>query len=102
MFASAVGTQLEPGTIARAWTCVLATADVGHVRWQDLRHADATLMLGSGVHTNVVSERLGHASVGITLDTYSYVLRGLQVTAAEQLDGLLEGATQEGATADGV
>ena len=46
-------------------------------------------MLSAGVHPKVVSERLGHASVGITLDTYSHVLPGLQVTAAAQLDTLL-------------
>ena len=59
------------------------------MRWHDLRHAHATLMLTSGVHPKVVSERLGHASVGITLDTYSHVLPGLQVAAAAQLDTLL-------------
>jgi integrase len=48
------------------------------VRFDDLRHAHATLMLLQGVHPNVASERLGHASVGITLDTYSHVLPSLQ------------------------
>ncbi len=64
-------------------------AGVGHVRWHDLRHAHATLMLASGVHPKVVSERLGHASVAITLDTYSHVLPGLQAAAAEALDAVL-------------
>ena len=44
------------------------------VRFHDLRHAHATLLLIQGVHPKIVSERLGHASVGITLDTYSHVL----------------------------
>ena len=69
VFTSALGTPLEPGTIRRTWRRVLAVAGVGHVRWHDPRHAHATLMLASGVHPKVVSERLGHASVGITLDT---------------------------------
>jgi integrase len=46
-------------------------------------------MLGQGVHPKVVSERLGHASVNITLDTYSHVLPGLQEAAAEALDAIL-------------
>jgi integrase len=46
-------------------------------------------MLRAGVHPRVVSERLGHASVNITLDTYSHVLPGLQEAAAAQLDALL-------------
>lgn len=89
VFASSVGTPLEPGTILRAWYRVLQRADVGHVRWHDLRHAHATLMLGAGVHPKVVSERLGHASVNITLDTYSHVLPGLQAAAAEALDAII-------------
>ncbi|HUG46904.1 MAG TPA: site-specific integrase [Candidatus Limnocylindria bacterium] len=95
VFTSAFGTPLEPGTVARTWRRVLAAAGVGHVRWHDLRHAHATLMLASGVHPKVVSERLGHASVGITLDTYSHVLPGLQATAAAQLDVLLSPAEAE-------
>ena len=43
-------------------------------------------MLGHGVHPRIVSERLGHASVNVTLDTYSHVLPGLQEAAAEPLD----------------
>jgi integrase len=89
VFASALGTPLEPGTIARTWRRVLTAADVGHVRWHDLRHAHATLMLASGIHPKVVSERLGHASVNITLDTYSHVMPGLQAAAAQALDHIL-------------
>jgi integrase len=55
---------------------VLAKAELPHVRFHDLRHAHATLMLLQGVHPKIVSERLGHASIGITLDTYSHVLPG--------------------------
>lgn len=81
---------LEPGTIARTWRRVLDSVGVGHVRWHDLRHAHAKLMLSSGVHPTVGSERLRHASVGITLDTYSHVQLGLQAAAAAGLDRLLE------------
>ena len=73
--------------IARS-VSILGTA--GLRRRHDLRHAHATLMLSAGVHPKVVSERLGHASVGITLDTYSHVLPGLQAAAAVQLDALLD------------
>jgi integrase len=59
------------------------------LRIHDLRHAHASLMLAQGTHPKVVSERLGHATVGITLDIYSHVLPGLQREAAERLDELL-------------
>ena len=79
----------------RTWQRVLLKAGVGHVRWHDLRHAHATLMLQAGVHPKIVSERLGHASIGMTLDTYSHVLPGLQKAAAAQMDVLLEASEQE-------
>jgi len=47
-------------------------------------------MLKAGVHPKVVSERLGHASINITLDTYSHVLPGLQEAAADRFDNLME------------
>jgi integrase len=74
---------------------VLEVAGVGHVRWHDLRHAHATLMLAAGVHPKVVSERLAHASIAITLDTYSHVLPELQAAAAAQLDAMLDAPAQE-------
>ena len=54
------------------------------IRLHDVRHSNATLALGAGVHPKVVSERLGHASVGITLDTYSHVLPSLQEEEAAE------------------
>jgi len=53
---------------------------------RDLRHAHATQLLTAGVHPKVVFERLGHASIGITLDAYSHVMPGMQEEAAEKID----------------
>ncbi len=64
-------------------------------RLYDLRHTCATLMLLAGVHPKVVSERLGHASVKITLDTYSHVLPTMQREATERLGTLLYPEVQE-------
>jgi integrase len=69
---------------------VLKRSGLPHVRFHDLRHAHATLMLLQGVHPKVVSERLGHASVGITLDTYSHVLPTMQTEAVKAFDDLFE------------
>jgi integrase len=60
------------------------------VRFHDLRHTHATLMLKAGIHPKIVSERLGHTKVGITLDIYSHILPGLQEAAAERFDKMLE------------
>ncbi len=56
----------------------------------DFRYSHATLLLKADIHPKIVSERLGHANIGITLDTYSHVLPGLQERAAEHFDGMLE------------
>jgi predicted PhzF superfamily epimerase YddE/YHI9 len=59
------------------------------IRLHDLRHTHATLALRAGVHPRVVQERLGHANVGITLDTYSHVDLGMQAVAAARVAALL-------------
>ena len=64
-----------------------------HIRFHDLRHTHATLMLKQGVHPKIVSERLGHASIAITLDTYSHVVSGLQETTAQRFEGMLDRGT---------
>jgi integrase len=58
------------------------------MRFHDLRHSHATMLLLQGVHPKIVSERLGHASIGITLDTYSHVLPNMQTDAVAAFDAL--------------
>jgi integrase len=82
------GGPLNPDTLSAGWARFLRARGLPPVRFHDLRHAHATLMLTQGVHPKVVSERLGHASIGITLDTYSHVLPTLQQEAAEAFDQL--------------
>jgi integrase len=68
---------------------LLARGDLPEVRFHDLRHTAATLLLLRGIHPKIVSERLGHARVQITLDRYSHVLPTMQKEAADQLERLL-------------
>jgi len=82
------GRPWNPDTFSRAWPEFLTARRLPHVRFHDLRHAHATFMLLQGVHPKVVSERLGHASIGITLDTYSHVLPTMQAEAARAFDDL--------------
>jgi integrase len=60
--------------------------ELPRVRFHDLRHSHATQLLASGVHPKIASERLGYASVGITLDLYSHVTETMQGEAAAKLD----------------
>ena len=86
IFAHLDGTPLLPHSITQAWTRLAKKAGYPHIRLHDARHSHATLMLKQGVNPKIVSERLGHTSVVITLDTYSHVLPGLQEAAALGFD----------------
>lgn len=71
---------------------ILEGASLPHLRIYDLRHTCATLMLAGGTNPKVVSERLGHSSITITMDTYSAVLPTLQEEATDTLERLIEGS----------
>lgn len=96
IFASASGTPINPGNLYRHFKATLRKAQLPNIRFHDLRHTHATLMLEQGVHVKVVSERLGHSSIQITLDTYSHVLPNLQSDAAETLDQAIFGNSKPG------
>ena len=64
------------------------------VRLHDARHTHASLMLKQGVHPKIVQERLGHATIAVTLDTYSHVAPGLQEAAAKRFDDLFSTSYQ--------
>jgi integrase len=79
----------RPSKILRGSYGDLADApDVPRIRFHDLRHTHASHLLRAGVHPKVVSERLGHSQVGITMDTYSHVLPGMQEEAARRVDAI--------------
>ena len=59
------------------------------IRFHDLRHSAASLLLSLGVHAKIVQELLGHSQIGLTLDTYSHVLPSLQEEAVSRLNTLL-------------
>jgi integrase len=63
---------------------------VPKIRFHDLRHTSATLLLAEGVHPNIVQERLGHADVSMTLNRSSHVTATMQREAADILDAALD------------
>jgi len=89
------GNPLPPNSVTKAFHKLAQSLGLSSIRLHDLRHTHATLMLRQGVHPKVVSERLGHSSVAITLDTYSHVLPGIQAAAARRFDEGLQRATEE-------
>lgn len=70
-------------SLTQLWKKLIKKSGVPDIRFHNLRHTHATLMLKQGIHPKIVSERLGHKRVGITLDTYSHIVPGLQEKAVE-------------------
>jgi integrase len=91
VFPSTVGTPMEPTNLIRRFKKLLKLAGLPDVRFHDLRHTHATLLFLRGAHVKVVSERLGHADITITLQTYSHVIPTMQEGAATMIEGTLPG-----------
>jgi integrase len=91
VFPTATGSLFNPSNLRnRSFKRIKARADVREdLRFHDLRHTCATLLLGEGVNAKVVSEMLGHASITITLNTYSHVLPHMQDSAADAMEAVL-------------
>jgi len=89
------GQPVQPQSLTHAWHRFLAAAKLPRIRFHDLRHSHATHMLASGVHPKIASERLGHATVGLTLDTYSHVIPGMQEDAVARSDAAFAGAVND-------
>ena len=90
VFPSEVGTPSTHSNITQVFKRVLRNAKLRtSLRLYDLRHSHATLLLKAGVHAKVVSERLGHSTIALTLDVYSHVLPSMQAEAAAHLEMML-------------
>lgn len=95
VFRSEDGQQLHPDRFTRRFKRLVTAAELPALRGpHNLRHTWATLALQSGIHPKVVSERLGHATIAITLDTYSHVVPSLEPDAANLVADRILGASQ--------
>lgn len=98
VFANEEGRTLHPDRFTRRFTDSVSSCSkhlgedaLPAIRLHDLRHTHATLMLKAGVNVKIVSERLGHASVNITWNTYQHVMPGMQREAAAQFAAMMGG-----------
>jgi integrase len=90
IFTTGRGTGIEAGNVVRSFKRTLRRAELPEMRFHDLRHSCATLLLVQGVAPRVVMEILGHSQISLTMNTYSHVVPALQREAAAKLDALLE------------
>ena len=87
MFCTSLGTHLDPGYDALVQLKhLLEKAGLPEIRFHDLSHSAATLLLSMGIHPKVVQEILGHTEISMTMDTYSHVLPTMQRDAIDKLN----------------
>jgi len=90
IFASEMGKPLDRRDITtHRFKPLLKRAELPQIRFHDLRHTCATLLLAKNVNPKIVSEMLGHASIAITLDSYSHILPNMQDSAAKAMEDAL-------------
>jgi integrase len=93
VFTNQTGGPLHVNSLMGQFRRLTAAAGVPRIRFHDLRHTSATLMLENNEHPKIVQERLGHANIRITLDRYSHVTPSMQRDAAARLDALINPAS---------
>ncbi len=89
VFCTLSGTYLRPNHVVDEFKKLLKKAGLPKIRFHDLRHSAATLLLSLGVHAKVVQEMLGHTQISMTMDIYSHVLPSMQQDAVSRLNDLL-------------
>lgn len=89
VFTTRVGTPLDARNVVRQFHMLLDQAGLPRIRFHDLRHTAASLLLTQGVHPRVVMETLGHSQISLTMNVYSHVLPALQREAANSMDAIL-------------
>jgi len=88
VFPSTAGTPIEPRNLVRHFKTLLQRADLPNIRFHDLRHGCATVLISQGVHPRIVMEIMGHSQISVTMNTYGHVLPETQREAARLLDQL--------------
>ncbi|KKX55689.1 tyrosine-type recombinase/integrase [Brevibacillus borstelensis] len=84
------GGPVTSRAIQKVWDSFLKQTGAPKITFHDLRHTHASLLIKQGVHIKVISERLGHSSVSITMDTYGHLMPNMQEDAAAGLDSLIK------------
>ena len=91
VFTSSIGTPMMGSDVTRRFQSLLAAAGLPRMRFHDLRHGAASLLLAQGVHPRVVMEMLGHSTIALTMNVYSHVIPELQREAADKMEAVFGG-----------
>ena len=91
VFTTTIGTAIDKSGLHKAFKAVLRAAGLPDIRYHDLRHTAATLLLAQGVDPRTIMETLGHSQISLTMNTYAHVMPALQWEAAAKMDAILGG-----------
>jgi integrase len=91
VFTAPGGSPIDPYRVTVEFRELVREAPVPVIRLHDLRHTNATLLLSANIPIKVVSERLGHTTIAMTMDVYGHVLPAMDADAASRFDDLLYG-----------
>ena len=94
-FTNATGYAVHPESVSQLFDRQLARTAIPRIRFHDLRHTHASLLVAAGTPMKVVSERLGHAHSGSTMATYQHRIPGMSATAALDFANMIATATRE-------
>ncbi len=83
------GSTVFPSNLTKAYIKDVKRSGLPHIRFHDMRHTHVTMLIEKNVNVKIISERLGHSKVGVTLDIYSHVLPSMQQEAADKLDEII-------------
>ncbi len=89
VFTTSIGTPMDRSALHKAFKALLHTAGLPGIRYHDLRHTAATLLLTQGVDPRTIMETLGHSQISLTLNTYAHVMPALRRDAAAKMDAIL-------------
>ncbi len=95
VFATLEGGPMRPRNLSKEFTRIVERAGARRVSFHSLRHTHANQLLRDGVHVKVVSERLGHSTISITLDIYAHTIPNMQADAAARIDAAFAGALDD-------
>ena len=96
VFTRVDGDPIRPDGVTRMFAGIVKRAKIRPISFHGLRHTHATDLLRAQVHPKIASERLGHSSIAVTMDTYSHAILGLQEDAAQRIDAALRRALSGG------
>jgi integrase len=101
IFTTRLGTPVDTTNVLHRFQLILEHAGIAKMRFYDLRHTHASLLIAEGVHPKKIAERLGHASIKLTMDLYGHLFEGSDQESADRMQRLFDDLAKSGGATGG-